>query len=114
MQCQELAHAADLAVQALNQRNAEHETGHLFDLATFGDRTQYRYPGTHTLHEFCGHRLVDGDQVDLVAVGGQQVFNDVLEMPSLGLTVASVAGQEHHHLGQLRDAQLRPVLSPDG
>ena len=87
-----LAHAANLAVEALNQGNAEDEPGFTGHLALLCDSSQDRHPVGHTLNEPPGHRLVDRNQVFLFMVvsGAQNLVDQV-----------TIAGHEDQALGVL-------------
>src|SRR5690554_4997753 len=85
-----LGHAADLAVQALYQDDAEHKPGNLLDLAALGHGAQDWHAVTHALDEFPGDRLIHRHQVFFLVVitGPQDLVHQV-----------AVTGEETQALG---------------
>ena len=90
-----LTHAADLAVQPLHQRDAEHEGGLSFHLALLGDGAEDGHPGPHAPDKLVCHRLVHGHQV---------LFLVIVARPQDLVHQIPVVGEEDEALGVLVEA----------
>lgn len=72
-----LTHAADLAIQPLDQRDAEDKRRFFLHFALFGHRAQHRHACAHSGNKLIGDRLVDrNDILFFVVVTGPQDLVD--------------------------------------
>ena len=89
---EERAHAADLAVQALRQHDAEGRGADAPHFARLGDRAEDAHAARHAVEKDLGHRPVDRDDVFLLVLvlAAQDLVDDV-----------AVVGQQDQPFGVL-------------